>query len=112
MKTVLLTGASGFIGRHCIEPLLARGYEVHAVSSRPNDGGPSRPGLRWHRADLLQPGAASALLGALRPSHLLHLAWYVLPGKLISAPENFAWVTASLELIQRFAEHGGKRMTI
>ncbi len=31
---VLLTGASGFIGHHCLEPLRARGYEVHAVSSR------------------------------------------------------------------------------
>ena len=33
-KGVLLTGASGFIGRHCLEPLRARGYEVHAVSTR------------------------------------------------------------------------------
>jgi uncharacterized protein YbjT (DUF2867 family) len=34
MKRVLLTGASGFIGKHCIAPLKARGYDVHAVSSR------------------------------------------------------------------------------
>jgi nucleoside-diphosphate-sugar epimerase len=112
MKKVLLTGASGFIGRHCIEPLLARGYEVHAVSSRAPEGVPSRPGLRWHQADLLQSGSAQTLLGAIKPSHLLHLAWYVIPGKLISAPENFAWVTASLDLVRRFTEQGGSRMTI
>ena len=33
MKRVLLTGASGFIGSHCIAPLRRRGYEVVAVVS-------------------------------------------------------------------------------
>ena len=112
MKKVLLTGASGFIGRHCLEPLLARGYEVHAVSSKPPAGGPPQPGVQWHQADLLQPGASRGLLAKIQPTHLLHLAWYVVPGKLISAPENFSWVTASLDLVRQFAEQGGRRMTI
>ena len=90
MRKILLTGASGFIGRHCIEPLIARGYDVHAVSSRPapRDAG----GATWHHADLLQPNDARALLSEIAPTHLLHLAWYVVPGKLISSPENFTWV--------------------
>ncbi|MHB0971047.1 MAG: NAD-dependent epimerase/dehydratase family protein, partial [Thermoanaerobaculia bacterium] len=29
MKRVLVTGASGFIGRQSLGPLLDRGYEVH-----------------------------------------------------------------------------------
>lgn len=108
MKKVLLTGASGFIGLHCIEPLLARGYEVHAVSTKaPRD---DARGVRWHQSDLLQPGAAAALLRAVQPSHLLHLAWYVVPGKLIAAPENFTWVSASLDLLRAFADAGGKRI--
>jgi len=32
MKKILVTGASGFIGRHTLAPLLQAGYEVHAVS--------------------------------------------------------------------------------
>ena len=112
MKKVLLTGASGFIGRHCLEPLLARGYEVHAVSSKPPGAAPAQPGVHWHQADLLQAGAGRALLAEVKPSHLLHMAWYVVPGKLISAPENFSWVTSSLELVRQFAEQGGKRMTL
>ena len=110
MKKVLLTGATGFIGQHCIGTLASLGYEVHAVSSRkPVD---SSGGAIWHQADLLQPGSAKPLLAAVKPSHLLHLAWYVVPGKLISSPENFAWVTASMELAREFAEQGGKRMVV
>lgn len=109
-KKVLLTGATGFIGHHCLEPLEARGYELHAVSSKPMKAGAS--GIHWHQVDLLQPGAAKALLAEVKPTHLLHLAWFVVPGKLITAPENFAWVRASMELVQEFAAQGGKRMTV
>lgn len=110
MHKILLTGASGFIGRHCIEPLLARGYDVHAVSSRPapRESG----GATWHQTNLLRPADARALLADVSPTHLLHLAWYVVPGKLISSPENFTWVGSSLDLIRQFAEQGGKRMVI
>jgi len=109
MKNVLLTGASGFIGHHCIEPLLARGYEVHAVSTRAVK---QDKRVKWHQADLLQSGAAKALLAEVKPTHLLHLAWFVIPGKLITSPENFSWVRASMELVQEFAGQGGKRLTV
>jgi nucleoside-diphosphate-sugar epimerase len=108
IKRVLLTGASGFVGQHCLEPLAARGYEVHAVSSRPRPASVS--GVTWHEADLHAPAAAADLVNDIAPTHLLHLAWYVVPGKLISAPENFAWVPSSLELMRQFGEHGGQRL--
>ena len=110
MKKVLITGATGFIGHHCLEPLKARGYEVHAVSSKPMKSDAN--GVHWHQADLLQPGATKVLLAEVKPTHLLHLAWFVVPGKLITAPENFAWVCASMELVQEFAAQGGKRLTV
>jgi nucleoside-diphosphate-sugar epimerase len=109
-KKVLLTGATGFIGHHCLESLKARGYEVHAVSSKPMKSGASS--VYWHQANLLEPGTAKALLVEVKATHLLHLAWFVVPGKLIAAPENFAWVRASMELVQEFAAAGGKRLAI
>jgi nucleoside-diphosphate-sugar epimerase len=110
MKRVLLTGATGFIGRHCVEPLLRRGYEVHAVSSHAQTGGAA--GVTWHRANLLRPRDAAALMADVKPAELLHLAWYVVPGKLISAAENFDWVVSSLELVRQFAEQGGTRLVV
>lgn len=105
MKRVLVTGASGFIGRQVLAPLLASGYEVHAVARR---CAPSA-GIAWHCADLLEPGSAYRLLDAVRPSHLLHLAWYAEHGKFWSATENYAWVGATLELLRAFADAGGRR---
>ncbi len=110
MKRVLLTGAAGFIGSHCVRPLMDRGYEVHAVSRVPRAGDGS--GAVWHLADLLRPGAAQALVERVSPTHLLHLAWFVVPGKLITAPENYDWVSASFELVRRFADSGGTRLCI
>lgn len=110
MKRVLLTGASGFIGRHCLRPLVARGFEVHAVSRGAQSGDDS--GAHWHEADLLQPGVAAELVKAVAPTHLLHLAWFVVPGKLITAPENFDWVRASFDLVRAFADFGGKRLAV
>jgi nucleoside-diphosphate-sugar epimerase len=110
MKKVLLTGASGFIGRHCIDPLLERGYEVHAVSS--GSDGKAAPGIEWHRANLLEPGRAQGLVREIDPSHLLHLAWFVVPGQLIASPENYAWVSSSLDLVRAFVQQGGERLTV
>lgn len=109
MKRVLLTGASGFIGRHCIATLRARGYEVHAVSTRapaPGDDG----GAQWHACDLLDARQTDALLEAVAPTHLLHLAWYVVPGKLITSDLNYDWVAASMHLVRGFAARGGQRL--
>jgi nucleoside-diphosphate-sugar epimerase len=108
---VLVTGASGFIGSHCLEPLRQRGYDVHAVArARPAGAEGGGGAVTWHAADLLDRAATAALVDAVRPSHLLHLAWYVVPGQLISAPQNFDWVAASLELVRRFAQAGGRRL--
>jgi nucleoside-diphosphate-sugar epimerase len=125
MSRVLVTGAGGFIGRHTLVPLLAAGYEVHAVTSRPPSAGgraagePSGealreafPGVCWHSADLLAPATPGALIGEVRPSHLLHLAWYTRPGAFWTALENLDWVQASLRLLRAFGEREGRRAVL
>lgn len=110
MKRVLITGATGFIGRHCLAPLRARGFEVHAVHhARPI---PSDAAVRWHACDLLADGAAHALIAEIAPTHMLHLAWYAVPGKYWTSRENLAWVRASLALYQAFVAGGGARVVI
>ena len=106
-RRVLVTGASGFLGRHAIAPLLARGFEVHTAARRP----PASPGTTPHAVDLLDP-AAAALVRSIAPTHFLHLAWDVTPGRYWQSPANLDWVAASLHLYRAFAEAGGKRAAV
>jgi nucleoside-diphosphate-sugar epimerase len=109
-KKVLITGASGFVGRHCARILQADDYEVHAVSSQANAG--LRSGVQWHQADLLREDSAAQLLREVRPSHLLHLAWFSVPGAYWTSTENISWVQASLNLLQLFRAAGGQRVAM
>lgn len=109
MKKVLVTGASGFIGRQCLPLLVAKGYQVHAVARRRPVWGSAHE-ISWHESDLLQPGSASSLLRLVRPAVLLHLAWYAVPQKFWDSPENLNWVSSSMELLQSFGENGGERI--
>ena len=108
MKRVLVTGANGFIGRQCLPLLLAKGYEVHAVSRY--EVAPRLEGIVWHESDLLSPGSPDRLVTKIKPEYLLHLAWYAVPGKFWESPENTEWVRASIELYRAFTEVGGKRL--
>jgi nucleoside-diphosphate-sugar epimerase len=108
---VLVTGAKGFIGRGALAPLRRRGFEVHAVARALPDAAArdASPGVTWHAADLLVPGGARAVLEAVRPSHLLHFAWYAEHGKFWTSPLNLTWLAATLSLLRDFAEAGGTR---
>lgn len=101
---VLVTGAGGYVGRQTLEPLARMGFEVVAVARRPLD-----LAHNWRSADLLRPGDAAALIEAVRPSHLLHLAWTTAHGEFWSDPANSLWQAATLDLLGRFAAVGGRR---
>lgn len=110
VKRVLVTGATGFIGSHCLNPLLQRDYEVHAVSTKSTVKEDSS--VVWHQADLLDGLSGARLIEKVRPTHFLHLAWYVVPGKLISSDLNFDWVRSSMELLRVFQQQGGWRVVM
>ncbi|MCF3623894.1 NAD-dependent epimerase/dehydratase family protein [Planktothrix agardhii 1801] len=113
MKKVLLTGANGFIGRHTIAPLTAAGFEVHAVTSKiPLNSTDVNGKCCWHTMNLLDPMQVKNLVSTVKPTHLLHFAWYNIPGKCLVAEENFLWVQASLELLRHFREQGGERVVM
>lgn len=98
MSRVLVTGATGFIGRHAVTALRERGHQVAAVSSRD--------------VDLLDPEGPRRLVEAHRPEVLLHLAWYAEPGAFWTSVENVRWVEASLRLVRSFAAADGRRMVL
>ena len=70
------------------------------------------PGVAWHTCDLLEPGSVDGLVRAVRPSHLLHLAWITEPAVYLSSAENLRWTQSSLRLLDRFVEYAGRRAVI
>jgi nucleoside-diphosphate-sugar epimerase len=107
-RRVLVTGATGFVGRHSLPALVERGFDVHAVHST---GTPDAPAT-WHRADLLDREQLARLLDEARPTHLLHFAWNVEHGKFWNSTENLRWVESSLTLLREFAGRGGTRVVV
>lgn len=78
---VLVTGGSGFIGRHLLARLSASGAEIHCTTrgSAPAD----LPGT-WHPLDLSDAAAVEALVAELRPEVVFHLASHVAGSRDIS----------------------------
>jgi nucleoside-diphosphate-sugar epimerase len=108
MRRVLVTGATGFIGRQALAPLVARGYELHAVARHLPTADAS--GAQWHAADLLDGEARRRLIAAVQPSHLLHFAWIAEHGVYWESPLNRDWIEASQDLVTQFQEQGGTRV--
>lgn len=109
-KRVLLTGASGFIGRHALPFLAELDFEIHAITNRKDLE--TDIDVILHKTNILDHDRTRDLVNQIRPSHMLHLAWYAVPGKYQSANENIDWVSASLSLLDAFRNSGGKRVVI
>lgn len=107
-KKVMVTGGLGFIGRHTLQPLRERGYEVHVISSRPITHSPKD--FQVHQADLMNSATHDSLMKAIRPAYLLHTAWYTENGQFWNAIENAYWLSASISLARAFYAEGGERL--
>jgi nucleoside-diphosphate-sugar epimerase len=110
-SVLLLTGASGFIGRRCLE-LLSKHHDVLAITRGHLPA--SRGRVRWASVNLLDPAAVRKIIELEKPSLLLHAAWRPLVSGDVAAtsPDNLNWMSATLGLTQAFREAGGKRAAI
>jgi nucleoside-diphosphate-sugar epimerase len=68
--------------------------------------------VAWHEGDLLDEGDRSGLIDEVKPTHLLHTAWYDEHGKYWASTENIRWMDASSDLVQKFADAGGTRVAV
>jgi len=109
--TVLVTGASGFIGSHLCRRLRAIRATLYAVSRSPQ---PDVPGIRWRRADIADAGAMKRVFAESKPDYVFHLA------SLVSGARDLAFVepTFSANLLSTVnvlicaAETGCKRVIL
>ncbi len=103
---VLLTGATGFLGRPALAALRRRGVETVTLGRRAPEGASAA----HLEVDLLAPENLAERVAEARPTHLLHLAWTAEHGKFWTAPENLDWAAASARLAAAFLAAGGRRL--
>jgi nucleoside-diphosphate-sugar epimerase len=103
MKRILITGGTGFIGRHLL-PLFAND-EVYVFDKMRGDF----KGVNWRETDLSDVEKMRSLMAEIKPTHCIHTAWHVPPQEFWTSAENVAWVYRSFEILKSFAENGGKR---
>jgi nucleoside-diphosphate-sugar epimerase len=103
---VMVTGASGFLGRYVVASLLRSGFNVIAVGRETSS---STQAVEFIPFDLLERDPHE-LVRAAGATHLIHLAWYTEHGKYWSSPLNSEWVQATTMLAQAFCQMGGQHI--
>lgn len=108
---VLLTGATGFIGKPALRLLLGQGHEVLSLArgETPFDLSP-RGALHWHRCDLSSLETWLAALDAFRPEACLHLAWEGIPD--YGLERSMGNLTMGARLLDAAVKNGCTRVVI
>src|SRR5262245_13225748 len=101
---ILVTGATGFLGRPTARLLENRGWDVVALSGSGSDG--------TRAIDLRDAAAVRRVLEDVRPSHLVHAAWRPVHGDVMRSADNLTWLEASLSLVRTFRDVGGERAAV
>jgi uncharacterized protein YbjT (DUF2867 family) len=68
---VLVTGATGCVGRALLPALCAAGYEVVAASRRPVKQSRGAPNVTWRQCDLLRPGTLASVFAGVKVAYYL-----------------------------------------
>jgi nucleoside-diphosphate-sugar epimerase len=105
---VLVTGATGFLGRHAVSALQSAGHDVIALVRE----GAKSPAKESVIVDLLAPGAVTYIVENVKADALLHLAWVTSHGAYWSDPVNLNWASVSLELVAAMVARGTRRICV
>ncbi|TCL75626.1 NAD(P)-dependent oxidoreductase [Rhizobium sp. BK251] len=109
MARVMLTGASGFVGRQIHRSLREAGHEVKVVLRPGSEDrliAPVADGMMARSEDIFAEDSAWWEAHCTGMDAVIHCAWYVEPGKYLDSPANFDCVSGTLQLALGAAKAG------
>lgn len=92
-KKVILTGATGLIGKEAIPYLKAEGFEVLALSSK--------------KCNLFNKNEIEKVFAEFKPEYLLNFAWCA-TGDYLTSDLNYKFVDAGMNMLEAFKKNGGR----
>ena len=125
MKTVLVTGAAGFIGSNLVRALLEKEYRVVGVDNFDDTYNPQfkeehialfldNPNFVLHRVDIRDLSALKAVFEAERPSCVVHLAAKADTRDAVQNPRLYLSVNidGTLNILELCKEHAVSNLVI
>lgn len=107
---VLLTGATGFVGRQVHKTLRARGATVRAVIREGTEARLIAPAEEIVTTpDLFAEDAAWWSRACAGVDTVIHAAWFTEPGSYLTSPRNRACLTGTLQLAEGAVRTGIRR---
>jgi len=111
-QTILVTGASGFIGRHLTPELIAHGATVHAVARTPRPE--AIAATQWWFGDLGDAVFTQQLFAAIKPTWVFHLASHVTGARdaALVGPTLHSNLLTTVHVLQAALDHGCQRVVL
>lgn len=105
-KKVLVTGATGLIGKELIKPLQEAGFNIYAITI--DDNNPDN-GVNWIKGSLFDEKFIADTMEKVKPEYLLNMAWAT-TGDYLKSDINYKFLNAGINLLKYFKDNAGKRV--
>jgi UDP-glucose 4-epimerase len=111
-KSVLVTGASGFIGTHLCHRLITCGATVHALSREPQRS--KSEYLQWWQVDVMDIAALRRVCESVQPRLVFHLASHVQGAREVAQvlPTFYGNLASTVHLLTALSEIGCDRVVL
>lgn len=107
MQKILVTGATGFLGKNILEKINYQKYEVWIIARREQMLGEH---IHTEICDLRDIEASERVVKHIKADILVMLAWDVNTQTYWEAFENHIWADSSIKVAESFIEAGGKQI--